>query len=173
MQSLLALLVGSLKTQRHLWVCVCTCLVCMCMCMHMRACVFVCQQASVSKWGFWHLPVPVERQQLSPTAHLRDVSWVTVTSWSLESSPQSTGFALCFVAPNSIRVFYRSHWSELILQEDGLFHLLAFKTRERKGEKKGKKGKRKKIQNLLCCCFWMEKHHSNSTATEQAVTIDP
>lgn len=50
---------------------------------------FVC--VCLSKWGLWHLPEPVERQHLSPTAHLRDVSCVAVTSWSLESSPQFTG----------------------------------------------------------------------------------
>lgn len=82
------------------------------MCLGM--CMCVCQKGSVSKWGFWHLPVAVEQQQLSPMAHLRDVSWVTVTSWSLESSPQSAGFALCSLhpaaPPASWRVFIEPNW---------------------------------------------------------------
>lgn len=90
-----------------------------CACARVRA-----SASPFSKWGFWHLPVPVERQQLSPTAHLGDVSWVTVTSWSLESSPQSTGFAPCFCAPDSNGASYGFHRAKLILHEDTLFYLL-------------------------------------------------
>lgn len=87
-----------------------------CVCVWLCICVCVCQWASVSERGSWHLPVPVEQQQLSPTARLRDLSWLTVTSWSLESSPQSTGFTHYLPStPSSTSASHSFQWAELIL----------------------------------------------------------